>query len=518
MTALRFIPLAVLALFLGCAPLLHDRVPDSDSSSADTPTSGEMQKAVSSPAPPPGTNDHATVAASTVDAKGKRSSTASRSPKEDLSQEVVKELEALKGNASLQRQNQPEESCPPPAALDFPVVLNEQVEKQIHFFQTEARGVFQRWMSSSTRYKDLMQDILASYDLPQDLIYVAMIESGFNLNAYSPSHAAGPWQFIAETGKRNGLTINQYVDERMDPVKSTRAAAQYLKKLHDEFGCWYLAMAAYNAGEAKVDRGIKRYNTSGFWELCDYGYFRPETRDYVPRILAAALIAREPQKYGFTDIDFQAPIEYDEVSLKGPLSLKDVARVADCSIDDLSQLNPELRLKVVPPRSGGYVIRVPKGASDQLMAQSDRLKPSVRVASGGESRGELVKHTVKRGETLSRIAKNYGLSVKELMALNGLSRKTVKTGSVLTVSENTSPIPIPTASERKKDHTTTVTAKSSVSSGPRRIVHRVRPGDTLSKLSRRYGVAPKDFYKWNEIGRSKSLQPGDELIVYVGRD
>ena len=207
------------------------------------------------------------------------------------------------------------------------------------------------WMGRSTRYMSMMKKILREHNLPEDLIYLAMIESGFSTKAYSRAHAAGPWQFIRETGARYGLLVNAWVDERKDPIKSTRAAAQHLSDLFNRFGSWYLAAAGYNAGEGKISRALAMYNASNFWEITaeHCHYIKEETKQYVPKMIAAALIAKEPGKYGFANIYYQDPLSFDEAAVPGNVELKDVAAACGVGVETIVDLNPELKRWVTPP-------------------------------------------------------------------------------------------------------------------------------------------------------------------------
>src|SRR6266540_1401434 len=234
----------------------------------------------------------------------------------------LEEPEQLTGDFDLKL---PEEELP---ESDIPLTLNNKVEYFINYFQKSGREDFARWLSRSERYIPMMKQVLKKEGLPEDLVYVAMIESGFSPNAYSVASAVGPWQFMSGTGKNYSLRIDPWIDERRDPLKSTAAAAMYLKELYNLFNKdWYLAAAGYNAGENKILRAIDRYNSRDFWELSKGSYLKRETKDYVPKLLAAAIIAKDPARYGFADVAYLAPIELDRVNIPTQTDLELVARI-----------------------------------------------------------------------------------------------------------------------------------------------------------------------------------------------
>jgi membrane-bound lytic murein transglycosylase D len=246
----------------------------------------------------------------------------------------------------------PEEELP---ESDIPLTLNNKVQYFVNYFQTSGRSVFARWLSRSERYIPMMKQVLKKEGLPEDLVYLAMIESGFSPHAYSVASAVGPWQFMSATGKRYSLRIDQWIDERRDPLKSTVAAAMYLKELYGIFNKdWYLAAAGYNAGENKILRAINMYESRDYWQLSKGSYLKRETKDYVPRLLAAAIIAKEPAKYGFADVAYLPPIEFDTVLIPSRTDLELVAKISDIPYQTLRELNPELRRWCTPPEYPEY--------------------------------------------------------------------------------------------------------------------------------------------------------------------
>ena len=236
--------------------------------------------------------------------------------------------------------------------------ITSPIDKFILYFQTKGRKRFELYLSRSGKYVGMMQKILARYGLPEDLVYVALIESGFSPKAYSVAKAAGPWQFISATGRRYGLRIDWWADERRDAEKSTHAAASYLRDLYGMFESWPLATAAYNAGEGKIQRAVTRYKSDDFSELIRHGYLKQETKDYVPKMLAALTIAKDPDKYGFGDVAYEAPLDLRTVSVPGGTDLGAVARLLEVPVESIRDWNPELRRFCTPPNRERYDLRL----------------------------------------------------------------------------------------------------------------------------------------------------------------
>jgi len=314
------------------------------------------------------------------------------------------------------------------ALPQYPVEVNGSVERFLERFQTSPRReVVGRWLDRSSRYLDMIRQVFRKKGLPEDLAFTAMIESGFNPLAVSRAGAKGLWQFMERTGRRYGLRVDRWVDERLDPEKSTEAAAEYLKDLFGQFGHWFLAQAAYNAGEVKVARAVERARSNDFWTIARGRWLREETKQFVPQIQAAALIGREPERYGF-QVSPEEPLAYEVVSVPFSVELKQLAALAGLPADALKYLNPELRRGVTPP-GGPYALKVPTGTGSSVSEALDRLSAELAEASRraakrvakppASSPGPRV-HVVKPRDTLSDIAKRYGVSVSELIRLNGL--------------------------------------------------------------------------------------------------
>src|SRR5438477_10340496 len=264
------------------------------------------------------------------------------------------------------------------AKYDIPVELNDAVVAYIRFFQTDAREHFAKWLSRSPRYIPLMRTVLERGGLPLDTVYLAMIESGFRASAYSFAKAAGPWQFVVGTSRRYGLLTDFWVDERRDPSKATVAAAKYLKDLKARFhGDWYLAWAGYNAGEGRISRAIRNEKTTDFWRMMGKGRtLRAETKHYVPKLIAAALIAKHPERFGFR-VDYEEPREFEEVRVPDATDLHVLAKAADISFEEFRDLNPELRRFCTPP--GGWTIKLPPGKRDGFLAEYAKLDAKDRL-------------------------------------------------------------------------------------------------------------------------------------------
>jgi membrane-bound lytic murein transglycosylase D len=299
-------------------------------------------------------------------------------------------------------------------AYNSNALASKAVERNIGLFSKTIKDRFSLWLSRSGKYLEMMKEILRQNDVPENIVFLSLIESGFSPNAYSVAQAAGPWQFIASTARRYGLEINWWKDERRDPVKSTGAAASYLKDLYKMFGSWNLAMAAYNAGEGKILKAMKRSNADNYWALLETKHIKPETKEYVPRFIAASLIAKNPQDFGFEEIQYHEPLSFDEVELDSPLDLSVAAECAGTTVEEIKRLNPELRRWCTPPDVSSYSLKIPAGTKDQF---------SEALASIPENeRFTIERYTVKKGETFSRIARKTGIPVPVILSLNSMEK------------------------------------------------------------------------------------------------
>lgn len=335
----------------------------------------------------------------------------------------------------------------------LPKAGSKLVNNWIKYFQTNGRQSYEKWLARSRSYVAVMKGILRSEGLPPELVYLAMIESGFNPQAYSPAAAAGQWQFIKGTGKAYGLEVNKWIDDRRDPIKSTIAAARHLKDLFDEFESWKLAAAGYNAGSGKIRNAIRRYKSEDFWYISNYNYLMPETKNYVPKMIAAAILAREPERYGFTNIKYERPYEFEEVVVHKQTSLEAIAKAAGADLARVKVLNPHILRGVTPPNFNTYIVRIPKGTETQFannfkqqpkVVEVADLKPVTQISAPTVT---LVQHKVMRGQTLQGIAKSYGVSVSSLMRRNQLrSPRDIKAGQILAIPSIASKKLVATAS------------------------------------------------------------------------
>jgi membrane-bound lytic murein transglycosylase D len=384
-------------------------------------------------------------------------------------------------------------------SLDLPIELNEAVLSCIDLYQGRLRDWFEEALSRGQNQLPHIREVFGEEGIPRDLAYVALVESAFKPTAYSRAKAKGVWQFISATGRRYGLAVDWWVDERGDPEKATRAAARYLKELHEMFGDWNLALAAYNAGEGKVLRAMKRYKTDDFWELRKTRGLRRETKNYVPLIHAAVVLAKAPERYGFTLTPDEEP-DFERVPIEGAIDLRVIAECAGEPVEDIRGLNPELR-RFATPADRTFALRVPAGRGEAVSECVASLPPEKRV--------NFRKHVVRRGETLAGIARANGVTAREVAEANGLPvARRPRPGTELII-----PIPAkPRVAAVRRD----------VGAEPREpldarspVRHRIRPGDTLVSIAAQYGTTVHDLQAWNRL-RGTGIAAGDVLTIYTG--
>jgi membrane-bound lytic murein transglycosylase D len=320
--------------------------------------------------------------------------------------------------------------------LNLPIVRNDKVESHIRFFHIAIRNRFEQWLTRLGHYKPIVENIFSEFNLPGDLVYLSLVESGFNPHAYSRARATGPWQFMKGTAILYGLRVDQYVDERRDPIKSTIAAARYLRDLYDMFGAWPLAMAAYNAGEGKVMRALQKSRADSFWEIAQTKHIRRETKEYVPRFMAATIIAKNPDQYGFIQ-QAPAPHQFEEVIVHRAIHLQTLAVAAGISFTELTRLNPELRRDVTPPDDQNYHMKVPVGSREAVVQALDKMptwRPTPLLVKKEKNRSQSSgSYRVQGGDSLWTIAKRFNLSVAQLKARNSVTARGIRPGDLLTI-------------------------------------------------------------------------------------
>ena len=371
---------------------------------------------------------------------------------------------------------------------------NEQVDKWINYFQTAGRERMALYLSRSTRYLSLMKQALREEQLPEDLVYVAMIESGFSPYARSFANAVGYWQFIEGTARRYGLKVNSYVDERRDPILATRAAARYFKDLYNVFTSWHLALASYNAGEYRVHRSVLRYYTKDFWLLTSKRSLPRETANYVPKFMAALQIGKNPEQYGFENIQYQAPFQYDKVPLLFPISLKKLAQNLNISYEELRRFNPRYRSEYVPLEDQQTFIRVPIGKSlavTPLLADSYMKKPPF-------VHSDHYWYRVKRGDTLYRLARRNKTNISTIRRMNKMGRR-----SFLRAGRK---IKLPYYSRSAKKQKSYAIVSS----------HTVKKGESLHSIAQRYKVSVQKIKKLNNLSTSAVIHPKQILKLKAG--
>jgi membrane-bound lytic murein transglycosylase D len=399
---------------------------------------------------------------------------------------------------------------------DIPIPTNDRVLRYVELFQGRLREFLTEGLSRGVQYLPMIQSTFRAEGLPLDLAYIPLIESAFKPSALSRTKARGVWQFMKGTALENGLRSDWYLDERADPTKATQAAAKYLKTLYNTFEDWHLAMASYNGGPGRVKRALTRSRKIDFWELSATTKFLPrETRDYVPMILAAVIIARNPAQYGF-DIKAPAPMATETVVVPHALDLRRVAEWAGVPMDDIQTLNPEFRRWTTPVKKGEYTIKVPAGTAD-------RVREGLNTSAPGQLNA-MQMHTVKRGETLATIAKKLQVSRADLAEANYLKvTSRVAVGSKLIIPRMPSATLLARASAGELENAAETIAvdvlketsplKATVT--PRRT-YQVKRGDTLGLIARKTGTTIAQLKNWNKL-RTANLKVGTRLLIQSPR-
>jgi len=385
-------------------------------------------------------------------------------------------------------------------------INHPRVNYYMDYFTGPFRSHFQTWLERSGYYREYIEQQLREHQLPESLFYLAFIESGLNPYAFSRAGAGGIWQFMPRTAERFGLKVDFWQDDRRDLDKSTEAAISYLTELYQRFGSWPLAVASYNAGEGKVARAMNRYETEDYWELIEYRCLKRETRDYLPKMIAASIIVENPEKYGFTPPQKVEMVrdDFEIIELQNPVDLNKAAKYIGAGIEELRRMNPSVRRDISPPGSN-YKLHIPVGTREQFTAVLAKLKPEQNL--------NYYRHRVRRGETLSEICQKYGASLREIRQVNHISGSFIRAGQVLI-------IPVPTPGYRSKPRVAAAAAPAktppkpvAAPAGKVTIRYKAIKGDTLWDISQAAQVDVASIKGWNKIG--SKLSPGQELVLYL---
>jgi len=388
--------------------------------------------------------------------------------------------------------------------FSLPLTVNARVMQEIHFLTVNARTFTEGSLSRKTALDSMIYAKLKQRNMPEDLIYLAFIESGFKLHAYSRAKAAGVWQFIPGTGKRYGLPVDFWLDMRRNPEAATDAALSYLSDLYNEFGDWYLAMAAYNCGEGRIRRLVRDNTTDSSKKVSYWDLKLPrETMLYVPRILAAAIIGHFPENYSFT-VEKQSLVPFDTVTIKDCIPLDKAGAAVGASVNTMRELNPELTRWCTPPNLKTYTMKVPKGSRERFLAAYEKMDKTQLV--------RWQQYKVQRGDNLGQISRLFGLRVADIQAANNLRNTRLSVGQVLIIPMPTGANPPERQRQIEKQESAAALAKKQLFDAPteksgglsiRSYV--VRRGDNLSSISRRFGISSQNLMAWNNLQTNKVI-------------
>ncbi|MBC7713373.1 MAG: transglycosylase SLT domain-containing protein, partial [Rhizobacter sp.] len=403
--------------------------------------------------------------------------------------------------------------------FDIPVVYNAQVKKWMNYFLNRGRPFFEKYTERAGRYAPILGAILEEHGLPRDLIFLAMAESGFNTGAKSWAAAVGPWQFMPYTGRVYGLEQDWYRDERRDPIKSTVAAARYLAKLYDDFGQWEVAAAAYNAGEGKMGRAIKKYKSEDFWHLTKGKYLKAETKDYVPKIMALAIIGKNLKSFGFEDVEFHEPLDFDEITVAGGTDLIKLSETMGLDFEEVQRLNPEVLRWFTPPNIAEYRLRLPPNSAEkfaQCCAKTDLLAVNFQQYVVG-----------KRGMALKEVSKKFKLRKDYVLAgLNNVSENArFSEGDVVKLPFREGELVSPENNlyadlyekprkEVLRRNSRAFRAKRYASRKKPMRYYTVQKGETLFTVAQKHGISVKRLIASNNtLKKSKKINAGTKLAI-----
>jgi membrane-bound lytic murein transglycosylase D len=451
---------------------------------------------------------------------------------------------------------------------DLPLMLNDYVASYINYFSSRGKGYLENGLVRAGRYEPMIRRVLKEEGVPQDLIYLAQAESGFHPLALSRAGARGMWQFMAGRGSGYGLARNWWVDERQDPEKATRAAARHLKDLYNQFGDWYLAMAAYNSGPGNVQQAVKRTGYADFWELYKRNVLPAETKNYVPIILAVTIMAKNPTQYGLENLQPDPPLQYETVKVDYPVDMRLVAECVDASVSTIQDLNPAL-LRMTTPKEGTYDLKVPTGTAERFQQAIAAIPRDKRVwwryhkVGDGETLSEIARqyrttsasiaevnnidrndglmvgsrlvipiapgresqrqayskrptiYKVRKGDTVLSVADDFSVPVEKLRSWNRLKGNSLKAGRTLRIYKPVGGEPTQAKAVASRSKTRKSSQKSSLQDEKRTVHHKVRKGETLSSIAETYNTTVSALRRDN--GRTAShLHAGSVLIVHTG--
>ncbi len=384
---------------------------------------------------------------------------------------------------------------------DFPITINSHVEFFLDKFQNSMHKTFEKWLERSGRYLPMIQEELRKANMPLDLAYLPMIESGYRLTAYSRAKAVGPWQFMHATGRAYGLDIDNYIDERRDPIKSTHAAISFLSDLYAEFDSWELAVAAYNAGGGRVRQAIRKKGSRDFWQLIKGSQLKNETKYYVPKLIAAIIIAKDPESYGFKNIAYEEPLAFETLEVPRWTTMEALAVACEAPLEEIHNLNRQLRRAITPPGTNYYTVRLPPGKKELTALNLPRVKATISTA--------YKTHVIQKGETVSRICQKYDINKKTLLKANNLRSNMLMAGKRLR-------IPYRTTSYKLIDESLMTAGLKPAEMLPENmIIHKIKPGETVSELSRRYNVPAHMIAAWNGLDNLNRIRAGQQLAFYL---